>query len=170
MRTRATDTIVPLGGSATMAEMRVVPDAMAMRTNPASIASPPAVVTRTAWSADALASDLNRYLLGEEVMARPLNGSERARRAYRKHRHTVGLFAMVASVLLIIIVAFLFTLFSLRSSNEQLGSAVGEAQDRREIAGGVEHLCTWLPDMFLCFVRGGAAELCKRLASGAAEL
>ncbi|MFT5431660.1 MAG: serine/threonine protein kinase [Myxococcota bacterium] len=81
-------------------------------------------------SASQLASDLERHLLGEEVLARPLGGMERARRTLKRNRHTVGLFAMVASVLVVIIAAFLVTLLGMRSSNEQLGAAIGDAQTR----------------------------------------
>ena len=54
--TSATETIVPSGGLDTRSVIDVVPLAMKRSTNPASIASPPAVVTRMACKAASLAS------------------------------------------------------------------------------------------------------------------
>ena len=79
-------------------------------------------------NARAMADDLSRYLNGEEVAARPLSGKERTRRLLNRHRAVVGLFAMVASVLVIIIAAFVSTLLGLRTSNEELEGRVSAAK------------------------------------------
>ena len=121
----ATEDAAPLGGTQTPSDEAIDEDLAAVVKRCLEKDQP-----NRYRSAAALASDLERYLAGEEVLARPLSGSERANRAFKKHKHTVGLFAMIASVLVIIMVAFLFTLFGMRSTDEQIEGAIGDAQTR----------------------------------------
>ncbi len=78
-------------------------------------------------SANELAGDLRRFQHGEEVHANPLSDGEKLRRKLSKNRPLLGLFAMVASVLVVIIGAFVVTIFVLRSQNAVISDAVDDS-------------------------------------------
>ena len=80
-------------------------------------------------SAFELAEDLRRLQSGEEVEANPLSDAEKLKRKLSKNRTMLGLFAMVASVLVVIIGAFVVTILVLRAQNSAISEAV---QDSRQ--------------------------------------
>ena len=82
-------------------------------------------------SAQELADDLGRLNRGEEVRANPLSDGEKLKRKIRKNRHLLGLFAMVASVLAVIIVASVVTILVMDAQSDAIEESVRSS--RREV-------------------------------------
>jgi WD40 repeat protein len=89
-------------------------------------------------SAGALAADLDRFLAGAPVLARPVGGLERALRWARRHP-TAAALVLTSGVLLLLLVAGAVALWfdaQVRDLNAQLNGALQETEQQRDEARG----------------------------------